>query len=108
MQTYLKRFYVTGVAVSSGQFGLTQPGDQISLNVSQLQVLYDNITASYLTDMNITVIDGIAIIDGYSLCYTEIRDAVSSILPVEPICEQCGRQNQQFFIYISLIYCMII
>ena len=85
------------MVVSSGRFGLTQPGDEVPLNVSQLQAPHDNITTSYLTDMNITVIDGIAIIDGHVLCFnisTEVRDAVSTVLSVEPICGQCGKQNQ--------------
>ena len=80
--------------VSSGQFGLTQSGDQVSLNVSQLQAPHDNISASYFTDMNITVTDGIAIIDGYSLCFnatTEVRDAVSTVLSVESICGHCSK-----------------
>ena len=83
-----------GVAVSSGQFGLTQPGDQVSVNISQLQPPHDNITANYLNDANITVTGDIATIDGYNLCFnatTEVRDAVNSILPVEPICGQCGK-----------------
>ena len=85
------------MVVSSGQFGLTQQGDQISLNVSQLQAPYDNITTSYLTDMNITVTDGIAIIDGHTLCFSisiEVRDAVSTVLSVGPICGQCGKETQ--------------
>ena len=82
-----------GVAVSSGQFDLTQPGDQVSVNISQLQPPHDNVTANYLNDANITATGDIAIINGYDLCFsaaTEVRDAVNSILSVEPICGQCG------------------
>jgi hypothetical protein len=48
---------------------------------------------NYLNEANITVTDGIATIDGYNLCFSaaaEVRDAVNTILPVEPICGQCG------------------
>lgn len=85
-----------GVVVSSGRFGLTQPGDQVSVNISQLQPPHDNVTASYLNDANITVTGDTATIDGYTLCFsvvTEVRDAINSILPLEPICGQCGKQN---------------
>ena len=84
-----------GVAVSSGQFGLTQPGDQVSVNVSQLGAPHDATVADYLSDMNTTVTDGIASIDGNALCFNttkEIRDALDSVLLdlFEPICRQCG------------------
>ena len=83
--------------VSSGQFGLTKMGDQVSVNISQLQAPHDGIVANYINDiMNITVTDGIAIIDGYSLCFsitTDVRDSVSTVLPIEPVCGQCGKQN---------------
>ena len=80
--------------VSSGQFGLTKMGDLVSVNISQLQAPHDTIVPKYLNDMNITVTDGIAIIDGYDLCFsitTDIRDSVSTILPIEPVCGQCGK-----------------
>ena len=83
----------TGVAVSSGQFDLTQSGDQVSVNVSQLQAPHNTTGADYLTDMNITVTGGIASIDGSTLCFNttmEVRDAVNSELPIEPICGKCG------------------
>ena len=90
------------MVVSSGQFGLTQPGDQISVNVSQLQAPHDNVTANYLNDANITVTDNIAAIDGYNLCFNvaiEVRDAINSILPLEPICGQCGNFAKLTYIH---------
>ena len=84
--------------MSSGQFGLIQQGEQVSLNVSQLQAPHDNIVMSYLNDSNTTVTDGIAAIDGHALCFNvtaEVRDAVDTVLPVQPVCGECdGRLNQ--------------
>lgn len=90
---YMQTFII-GVVVSSGQFGLTKPGDQVYVNVSLLQAPHNIVVANYLNDVNTTVTAGIAIIDGYHLCFniaTDIRDSVSTILPVEPVCGQCGK-----------------
>ena len=95
MLIYLDVFYGvhTGLAVSSGQFSLNQPGEQVNVNISQLQAPYDTIVVDYLNAMNVTITDGAASIDGFTFCFnttTRVRDALSSILPVEPICGQCG------------------
>lgn len=96
ISSIIQRFCCTGAVVSSGQFGLTKMGDQVSVNISQLQAPHDAIVANYLNDMNITVTDGIAIIDGCGLCFsitTDVRDSLSTVLPIETVCGQCGKQN---------------
>ena len=88
------------MVVSSGQFGLSQPGDQVSVNISQLPPPHDGIIMNYLNDTNITVAGGIAVIDGHSLCFnvaTEVRDAINRVLPVEPVCGQCGNLYKLYY-----------
>ena len=86
----------TGSAVSSGLFGLTRPGDQVSLDTTQLQTPHDDILMDYITNENISVTDGIVNLDGHTLCFTvttAVRDAVSSIVPIQPVCGECGNHH---------------
>ena len=82
--------------VLSNQFDLTQPGDQVTINTSQVQSLHASVLMDYLSATNATVTDGIAKLDGPMLCFnvtTAVRDAVDSVISVQAVCGQCGMYN---------------
>ena len=82
--------------MSSGQFDLTQPRDRVPLDISQLGAPHDTVVMDFLADANITVENNIASVDGRTLCFNTsvaVRDAVASILPIGPICGQCGKSR---------------
>ena len=82
-----------GAVVLSGQFNLTQPGDQVTINTSQVQSPHTSVLMDYLSATNATVTDGIATLDGPMLCFnvTEtVHDAVDSVTSVQAVCGECG------------------
>ena len=77
----------------SGQFDLAQPGDQVTINTSQVQSSHSSVLMDYLSATNATVTDGVATLDGPMLCFnvtTAVRDAVDSVTSVQEVCGQCG------------------
>ena len=82
--------------VSSGLFNLAQTGKHISLDLSQLEVPNDaTVVTDYLTNGSIMVTNNTAYLDGQSLCSsnmpTAVRNAIDSIIPIEPVCGICGK-----------------
>ena len=84
----------TGTAVSSGLFNHFQAEDQISVDLSQLEAPNDAVVMNYLTNENIVTVNGTAYLDEQSLCLgnisTAVRDAIDSVIPIEPVCGKCG------------------
>ena len=82
------------MAVSSGLFGLTKPGDWVPVNASQLEASDDTVVMEYLMNVTIAVANSTAYLDGQSLCSsnvpTAVRDAINSVVPIEPVCGKCG------------------
>ena len=69
------------------------------INTTQLHAPHDSVLADYIssTNMSATVSDGIAQLDGSSICFnaTEaVQAAVDTVVPVQPLCGQCGRLTQ--------------
>ena len=87
------------MAVFSGHFGLTQTGDQVPINASQLEPPHDSNFMEYLNATNITVINSTAVLDGHTLCSNVtagVRDAVASVAPLEQICGNCGMEVKSY------------
>ena len=81
--------------MSSNQYNLRRQEDVIPINVSNLQVPHDQVFMEFLASMNSTVVDNIANISGYTLCFdasTTIKDALANaMIPVDTICGSCGK-----------------
>lgn len=84
-----------GAVVSSGLFNHSQAGDRVSVDLSQLEAPNDAVVMDYLTSENITIVNNTAYLDGQFLCLgnmsTAVRDAISSVVPIEPVCGECGK-----------------
>jgi hypothetical protein len=100
--------YFAGSVVSSGLFNHFQAEDQISVDLSQLEAPNDAVVMDYLTNENIVVVNGTAYLDEQSLCSgnisTAVRDAINSLIPIEPVCGKCGMVIKH--LYFSIIKLM--
>ena len=88
--------------VSSGLFNHSQAGDQIYLDLSELEAPNDAVVVDYLTNANVTITnDSTAYLDGQFLCLgnisTAVRDAINSVVPIEPVCGQCGKLVTKYY-----------
>ena len=64
------------------------------MDLSQFEAPNDAVVTDYLTDENIVTVNGTAYLDEQSLCSgnisTAVRDAINSVIPIEPVCGKCG------------------
>ena len=64
------------------------------MDLSQLEAPNDVLVTDYLTNENIVTVNGTAYLDEQSFCLgnisTAVRDAIDSIIPIEPVCGKCG------------------
>ena len=94
---------IIGAAVSSGLFDLAQSGDQVPVNISQLEAQNAAVVMEYLMNENLTIVNDTAYLDGQSLCFGNVsmavRDAIVSVVPIEPVCGKCGK------LIVNIIYC---
>ena len=87
--------------VSSGLFNIAQAEEQIPLNLSQFGVPNDAaMVMDYLTNGSNMLANNTAYVDGKFLCSSNmseaVRDAINSIIPIDPICGLCGKDTVNF------------
>ena len=82
------------MAVSSNQFGLTQPGNQVPVKISLLEAPNYALVMEYLTNDKVAIANNTAYVDGQSLCFgnvsSAVRNAIDTVVPIEPACGECG------------------
>ena len=100
-----------GTAVSSGLFNHFQAEDHVSMDLSQLEAPNDAVVTDYLTNENIVIVNGTAYLDEQYLCLGNItkpvRDAIDSVIPIDPICGKCGtviKHHSFTYMYIIRFY----
>lgn len=84
--------------VSSGLFNISQAEEQIPLDLSQLEAPNDvALVIDYFTNGSVMVTNSTTYVDGKFLCSSNIskavRDVIDGIIPIDPICGMCGKDN---------------
>lgn len=94
-------FLFIGTIVSLDMFDIGKTGEQIPVNLSQLETQNDAalMVIDYLTNKNnISVTNNAAYLDDQFLCSSNmssaVREAIDSIIHIDPLCGICGNNHE--------------